>query len=227
MSKLVISAIGPASSIQDGGRHGAQRYGLTPSGAMDPLSLAAANCLVSNAPFAAAIEIGPFGAAFVAREGAVRVALAGAPRSVEIGGRAIAYRRAGSGTPLVFLHGFLCDSRVWRRQLAELADEFDVVANVIESSGDRFLASGAAFDDANGLAEFLLAAALLEPRDFIGARGKNNFGEGFAGSQAAQSVKEDGRAVQFEKLFGRFAAHAGAHSSGGQNGGDSGHRNLG
>ena len=49
MSKLVISAIGPASSVQDGGRFGAQRYGLTPSGAMDRLGLAAANCLVGNA----------------------------------------------------------------------------------------------------------------------------------------------------------------------------------
>jgi len=54
--------------------------------------------------------------------------MAAALASVDIGGRAIAYRRAGSGTPLVFLHGFLCDLRVWRRQLAELADEFDVVA---------------------------------------------------------------------------------------------------
>jgi len=90
MSKLVISAIGPASSVQDGGRHGAQRYGLTPSGAMDRLALAAANCLVGNAPFAAAIEIGPFGAAFTAREGAVRVGLAGAPRNADISGRAVA-----------------------------------------------------------------------------------------------------------------------------------------
>jgi biotin-dependent carboxylase-like uncharacterized protein len=90
MSKLVISAIGPASSVQDGGRHGAQRYGLTPSGAMDRLALAAANCLVGNAPFAAAIEIGPFGAAFTAREGAVRVALAGASRNADIAGRAAA-----------------------------------------------------------------------------------------------------------------------------------------
>ena len=64
--------------MQDGGRHGAQRYGLTPSGAMDRLALAAANTLVGNEPFAAAIEIGPFGAAFTARDGAVRVALAGA-----------------------------------------------------------------------------------------------------------------------------------------------------
>ncbi len=90
MSKLVISAIGPASSVQDGGRHGAQRYGLTPSGAVDQLALAAANCLVGNELFAAAIEIGPFGAAFTAREGAVRVALAGVPRNADISGRAVA-----------------------------------------------------------------------------------------------------------------------------------------
>ncbi|HWX04753.1 MAG TPA: biotin-dependent carboxyltransferase family protein [Bradyrhizobium sp.] len=90
MSKLVISSIGPASSVQDGGRHGAQRYGLTPSGAMDQLALAAANTLVGNAPFAAAIEIGPFGAAFTARDGAVRVALAGAPRNADIAGRTVA-----------------------------------------------------------------------------------------------------------------------------------------
>ena len=90
MSKLIISAIGPASSIQDGGRHGAQRYGLTPSGAMDRLALAASNCLVGNELFAAAVEISPFGAAFTARQGAVRVALAGAPRSADIAGSAVA-----------------------------------------------------------------------------------------------------------------------------------------
>jgi 5-oxoprolinase (ATP-hydrolysing) subunit C len=89
MSRLVISAIGPASSVQDGGRYGAQRYGLTPSGAMDRLALAAANCLVGNPLFAAAVEIGPFGAAFTAREGAIRVALAGASRNADIAGRAV------------------------------------------------------------------------------------------------------------------------------------------
>jgi biotin-dependent carboxylase-like uncharacterized protein len=77
--------------VQDGGRHGAQRYGLTPSGAMDRLGLAAANCLVENAAFTAAIEIGPFGAAFTAREGAVRVALSGAARSADIAGRPVAF----------------------------------------------------------------------------------------------------------------------------------------
>jgi 5-oxoprolinase (ATP-hydrolysing) subunit C len=90
MSRLVVTAIGPASSVQDGGRFGAQRYGLVPSGAMDRLALAAANCLVGNPPFAAAIEIGPFGAVFTARQGAVHLALAGAPRSVDTAKRPVA-----------------------------------------------------------------------------------------------------------------------------------------
>jgi len=90
MSKLVITSIGPASSIQDGGRPGSQRYGLVPSGAMDRLALAAANTLVGNEPFAACVEIGPFGAAFTARGGAVRIAFAGASRNADIAGRPVA-----------------------------------------------------------------------------------------------------------------------------------------
>jgi biotin-dependent carboxylase-like uncharacterized protein len=58
---------------------------------MDRMALAAANTLVGNAAFAAAVEIGPFGAAFTAREGMVGIALAGASRSADIAGRAIAF----------------------------------------------------------------------------------------------------------------------------------------
>jgi 5-oxoprolinase (ATP-hydrolysing) subunit C len=90
MSQLVITAIGPASSVQDGGRFGAQRYGLVPSGAMDRLGLAAANCLLGNALFTAAIEVGPLGATFTARDGPVRVALAGAARNADIAKRPVA-----------------------------------------------------------------------------------------------------------------------------------------
>ncbi len=89
MSKLAVAAIGPACSVQDHGREGYQRYGLVASGAMDRLALAAANTLLGNEPFAAAIEIGPFTASFTARDGDVRVALCGAPRSIEIAGRAM------------------------------------------------------------------------------------------------------------------------------------------
>ena len=91
MTKFSISSIGPASSVQDGGRFGAQRYGLTPSGALDRLGLAAANCLIGNGQFAPAIEIGPYGATFKAHGGAVRVGLSGAQRKAEIDGRSIAW----------------------------------------------------------------------------------------------------------------------------------------
>lgn len=40
----------------------------------------------------------------------------------------IAFRRLGSGPPLVLLHGALSDSRVWRRQMDDLSNGFDVVA---------------------------------------------------------------------------------------------------
>jgi biotin-dependent carboxylase-like uncharacterized protein len=89
MSKLVVSSIGPASSVQDAGRHGSQRYGLTPSGAMDRFALAVANSLLGNESFVAAIEIGPLSASFTASEGAVRIALAGATRTADIAGRAV------------------------------------------------------------------------------------------------------------------------------------------
>src|SRR5437764_5593524 len=125
MSKLLVSAIGPASSVQDGGRQGAQRYGLTPSGAMDRLALSAANTLVGSAPLIAAIEIGPFGAAFTAREGAVRVALTGAPRTADVSGRAVSldtsmtladgetltlgFARGGAFIYLAFAGGIACE----------------------------------------------------------------------------------------------------------------------
>ena len=48
--------------------------------------------------------------------------------SVEVGGLRIAYRRTGSGAPLIVLHGILSDSRAWIPQLAGLAGELDVIA---------------------------------------------------------------------------------------------------
>lgn len=48
--------------------------------------------------------------------------------SVDVDGLRIAYRRAGSGPALVLLHGAYEDSRIWERQLADLSDEFTVIA---------------------------------------------------------------------------------------------------
>jgi pimeloyl-ACP methyl ester carboxylesterase len=47
---------------------------------------------------------------------------------VEVEGLAIAYERAGAGPPIVLLHGFVGDSREWRRQVESLSDAFTVVA---------------------------------------------------------------------------------------------------
>lgn len=46
---------------------------------------------------------------------------------VKIGEIPIAYVQKGDGQPLVLLHGALSDSRMWRRQLEELSDNFMVV----------------------------------------------------------------------------------------------------
>lgn len=47
---------------------------------------------------------------------------------VEIRGLRVAFEQAGSGPPLVLLHGGLSDGREWRRQIEGLADAFTVVA---------------------------------------------------------------------------------------------------
>jgi pimeloyl-ACP methyl ester carboxylesterase len=56
----------------------------------------------------------------------------------DVRGHSIAYQHAGKGSPLVLLHGFLCDSRAWRRQLADLSDEFTVVAWDAPGAGRSF-----------------------------------------------------------------------------------------
>lgn len=88
---LVVEETGPATSVQDGGRFGAQRFGLGTAGAMDIASLAAGNALVGLAPLSAAIETGPFAARFKVSGGAIRFALTGAARAVSIGERVIAH----------------------------------------------------------------------------------------------------------------------------------------
>jgi pimeloyl-ACP methyl ester carboxylesterase len=47
---------------------------------------------------------------------------------IRTNGFEIAYERIGEGPPLVLVHGAALDSRMWRPQLAALADEFTVVA---------------------------------------------------------------------------------------------------
>lgn len=89
MTALIVAGAGPLTSVQDAGRFGAQRYGLTSSGAMDRFALACANVLVGNDAGTAGIEIGPFPATLLARDGDIRVAVAGAARDLRIGDRSL------------------------------------------------------------------------------------------------------------------------------------------
>lgn len=70
---LDILRAGPACTVQDAGRHGFLRFGVTPAGPMDWIAHRTANILAGNAPDAAVIEIGPGGLALSASGGAVRL----------------------------------------------------------------------------------------------------------------------------------------------------------
>ena len=48
--------------------------------------------------------------------------------TVNAAGHRIAYDLRGEGPPLVLLHGYVGDRRMWRRQIEDLSDEFTVVA---------------------------------------------------------------------------------------------------
>jgi pimeloyl-ACP methyl ester carboxylesterase len=48
--------------------------------------------------------------------------------TVEVHGLRLAYRRAGHGPPVMFVHGGAEDSRTWTPQLDALSDEFTVIA---------------------------------------------------------------------------------------------------
>lgn len=84
MTALVIQSCGPMTSLQDRGRFGLQRFGVSNSGAMDALALTAANTLVGNEPGEAVIEFTLLGGIVTVEGGVARVAIAGAERPVSL-----------------------------------------------------------------------------------------------------------------------------------------------
>ncbi|WP_168193180.1 biotin-dependent carboxyltransferase family protein [Rhodophyticola sp. CCM32] len=101
MTDLTVLDCGPGTSVQDAGRLGHRRYGVPTAGAMDRSALAAANLLVGNGPFAAAIEFTLIGGRFRVGEAGVLVAVAGPGLSLCIDGQKVlthhsAYAPAGA-----------------------------------------------------------------------------------------------------------------------------------
>lgn len=84
MTSLVVKTCGPMTSLQDWGRLGYQRFGVSPSGAMDRRCLAMANALVGNAPETGAIEFVNLGGTFIVEGGELLVALVGAGCTMHI-----------------------------------------------------------------------------------------------------------------------------------------------
>ena len=76
MSRIHVIAPGFLTTVQDLGRFGYAHFGISASGAADPLALRAGNLLVGNAANAAALEMTLTGGEFVF-EGAAVIALTG------------------------------------------------------------------------------------------------------------------------------------------------------
>ncbi|HEY4848067.1 MAG TPA: biotin-dependent carboxyltransferase family protein [Methylocella sp.] len=82
---LRVLRAGPGATIQDGGRHGYLRYGVTPAGPMDWVAFGTANSALGN-DRAAAIEVST---------GGLEVICEGAPLAIAFAGGAFLWRRDG------------------------------------------------------------------------------------------------------------------------------------
>jgi biotin-dependent carboxylase-like uncharacterized protein len=84
---LTILAAGPSVTLQDAGRHGYLRFGVTAAGPMDALAMATANRAVGAAPGATAIEVSLGGIELTADGATLPVAVAGGEFEVSLDGR--------------------------------------------------------------------------------------------------------------------------------------------
>jgi biotin-dependent carboxylase-like uncharacterized protein len=83
---LAVIDPGPFATIQDLGRRGYQRYGVSGSGAMDELSFRLANMLVGNLPEEAAVEFTFAGGIYQVEADRCRLAVAGGDFPIQIDG---------------------------------------------------------------------------------------------------------------------------------------------
>ena len=84
MPSLRVITPGLATTVQDAGRVGWQRFGIPVSGALDRVALAAANIVVGNAADAAAFECFYQGPTVEVQGASARIAVAGAGAALEL-----------------------------------------------------------------------------------------------------------------------------------------------
>ena len=95
-----VSFAGPLVTVQDAGRPGNMRYGVSASGPMDRLAFDAANAALGNPPGATAIEISLGGLMLQCKEGTITLAITGGDFVVEHGSQ-----KTGSWTVLTISKG--------------------------------------------------------------------------------------------------------------------------
>jgi pimeloyl-ACP methyl ester carboxylesterase len=123
---------------------------------------------------------------------------------VEVGGLRIAYHRAGSGPPLVLVHGFVGDGRsTWSEQLDDLSDEFTVVAWDAPGAGQsaRPPSSFRIADYAGCLGEFVRTLRLDQP---------HLVGLSFGGIVALELFRKRSTVPQTLVLAGAYAGWTGS-----------------
>jgi pimeloyl-ACP methyl ester carboxylesterase len=122
---------------------------------------------------------------------------------VQVGGRALAYRRSGAGPPLLLLHGGWSDGRAWEHQLRNLSDEFDVLAwDAPGCGGSDDVPEGTGLD---GYADAVVA--LL---DELGVDRVNLGGLSFGSVLALEVYRRHPRKVRSLVLAGAYAGWRGS-----------------
>jgi pimeloyl-ACP methyl ester carboxylesterase len=92
-------------------------------------------------------------------------------REVQLEAGTIRYREAGQGPPIVFIHGYLVDGRLWDAVIPELADRYRCIVPDLPFGAHQVPISADAMLDPPGLAkivEDLLAALGLEDVTLVG-----------------------------------------------------------
>lgn len=84
---LRIVAAGPGVTLQDAGRHGYLRYGVTAAGPMDRVAMATANLAIGAAEGATAIEVSIGGIELTAEHATLPVAVAGGNFDISLDGQ--------------------------------------------------------------------------------------------------------------------------------------------
>lgn len=125
---------------------------------------------------------------------------------VEVEGRQIAYRAAGSGPPLILLHGGLADSRAWRREIDVFSDQFQVVAWDAPGCGESSDPSpDASLDDYADVVAGLVDALELDRAHILG--------HSFGGGLALAVYKRHSQLVRSMILVSAYAGWAGSLST--------------